>query len=119
MLFSDGGGYHNVIFLFVQCMLLALCRILDVDIVNVGRCGQNQPFINPAERFMSIPNIEMQGLALERDRLGPFETVIKSCKSMKEIRAKATKHQGLSEAYQTSLETSRKVLKSSFQAIEL
>ena len=38
-LFSDGGADHNVTFLFNQCMLLALFRIGDFDILKVGRCA--------------------------------------------------------------------------------
>lgn len=104
-LFSDGGGDHNVTFLFVQCMLLALFRIGNFDVLNVGRCAPNQSYINPAERCMSLLNIGMQGLAIERDHSGPFEEIIKNCKSMKDIRIKANQIQGIREAYQSSLET--------------
>ena len=82
-LFSDGGADHNVTFLFNQCMLLALFRIGDFDILKVGRCAPAQCYINPAERAMSLLNIGLQGMALERDHAGPFEKAISSCKSMK------------------------------------
>jgi len=118
-LFSDGGGDHNVTFLFVQCVLLALFHIGDFDVMNVGRCASNQSYINPAERCMSLLNIGMQGLALERDDTGPFEQLIKNCKSMKDIRLKAKSHQGLKEAYQSSLEPAIKLLEISFKCLEL
>ena len=118
-LFTDGGGDHNLTFLFVQCMLLALFKILDLDVLNVGRCAPNQSYINPAERCMSILNIGMQGLSLERDHLGDFESTVNSCKSMKDVRAKAKKNQGLSEAFQTSLQSPIKTLENCFKSMEL
>ena len=54
VIFSDGGSD-----------LLALFQILDLDILNVGRCAPNQSYINPAERCMSLLNIGLQGMALE------------------------------------------------------
>ena len=118
-IFSDGGGDHNITFLFVQCVLLALFRILDLDVLNVGRCAPNQSFINPAERCMSILNIGMQCLSLERDHLGEYEDALKNCKSMKDIRTKAKKHQGLSDAFQTSLQSSIKKLENCYESMEL
>lgn len=109
-IFSDSGGDHNVSFLFVQCMLSALFKILNLDVMNVGRCAPNQSWINTAERCMSILNIGMQGLAVERDHAGHFESVLGSAKSMKDMRAKAKKHQGLAETYQASLQSSKIVL---------
>ena len=94
-LFSDGGGDHNITFLYVQCCLLALFVIGDFDVLNVGRCAPNQSFINPAERCMSLLNNGLQGLSLERDHTGPFEGVLKSCSTMKSIQIKATEQQGL------------------------
>ena len=57
VIFSDGGSDHNITFLYVQCALLALFRILDLDILNVGRCAPNHGYINSAERCMSLLNI--------------------------------------------------------------
>lgn len=118
-LFSDGGGDHNITFLFVQCMLLALFKILDLDVLNVGRCAPNQSWINPAERCMSLLNIGMHGLALERDHTGPFEKVIGSAKSMKDVRVRAKKHQGLQETYQASLQSATLTLERCFQSMNL
>ena len=61
-LFSDSGADHNVTFLFDQCMLLALLRIGEFDILNVERCTSAQSYINPAERAMSLLNIGLQGI---------------------------------------------------------
>ena len=116
---SDGGGDHNGTFLFVQCMLLALFKILNLDVMNVGRCAPNQSWINPAERCMSILNIGIQGLALERDHAGHFENVLSGAKCMKDMRAKAKKHQGLAETYQTNLQISKIVLENCLKSMDL
>ena len=82
-IFSDGGGDHNIKFLYNQCMLLALFKLGDFDVLNAGRCAPAQSYINPAERAMSLLNIGLQGMAIERDHAGPYEKTITSCKTMK------------------------------------
>lgn len=57
-------------------MLLALFRIGSFDVLNVGRCAPHQSHINPTERAMSILNIGLQRLALERDGICIFEPTI-------------------------------------------
>ncbi len=99
VLFSDGGADHNITFLFIQCVLLALFKIGDFDKLSVGRCAPYQSYINPAERCMSLLNIGLQGLALQRDHAGDFEAAISSCWSMKTLQEKETKHQGFKEAF--------------------
>ena len=95
VLLTDGGGDHNITFLFNQCILLALFKILDLDILNVGRCAPCQSYINPAERVMSLINIDLQGLSLDRGNAGPFEAVLSSCSTMKSVREKSEQHQVL------------------------
>ena len=68
-IFTDGEGDHKIKYLYVQCVLLALFKIGNFDILNVGRCAPNQSLINPAERCMSLLNIGLQGLALQRDHV--------------------------------------------------
>ena len=118
-IFSDGGADHNVTFLYVQCAILALFRIGNFDILNAGRCAPNQSYINPAEWCMSLLNICLQGLALDRDHMGPFEDSMKSCTSMKAIRAESKQQQGLKEAYQSSVENPRRLVETSFEMLEL
>ena len=119
VMFSDGGADYNLTFLFVQCVLLALFQILDLDLLNVGRCAPCQSYINPAERVMSILNIGLQGLALERDGAGAFEKVISSCQSMKSLRAKDELHHGLRNAYLSSVESCRRLLEYCFSQLSL
>ena len=95
VLFTDGGGDHNITFLFNQCVLLALFKILDLDILNVVRCAPCQPYINPDERVMSLINNGLQGISLDRSNAGPFEAVLSSCSTMKCVREKSDQHQVL------------------------
>ena len=101
--FTDRGCDHNIKHSFVQCALLALFKVCNFDILNVGRCVPYHSFINPAERYMSLLNIGLQGLALERDKACPFESTVKSCSTMKSIRRKATECQGLKKHIQLLL----------------
>ena len=68
-IFTDGGGDHNIKYLYVQCVLLALFKIGNFDILNVGRCAPNQSWINQVERCISLLNIGLQGLTLQHDML--------------------------------------------------
>ena len=119
VLFTDGGADHNLTFLYVQCVLLALFKIGDFDILNVGRCAPYQSYINPAERVMSVLNIGLQGLALDRDHAGVFENVLSSCKTMNSVRSKADQHVGLKEYYLKSIAKPRRIIESTFSELEL
>ena len=110
---------NNIKHLFAQCALLALFKVCNFDILNVGRCVPYHSFINPAERYMSLLNIGLQGLALERDKACPFESTVKSCSTMKSIRRKATECQGLKEAYTSSIEAPIQKVESSFSMLDL
>ena len=68
-IFTDGGGDHNIKYLYVQCVLLALFKIGNFDILNVGQCAPNQSWINQVERCISLLNIGLQGLTLQHDML--------------------------------------------------
>ena len=64
---TDGGCDHNIKHLFVQCTLLALFKVCNFDILNVGRCTPYHTFVNFIERCMSLINIGLQGLSFKRD----------------------------------------------------
>ena len=118
-LFTDGGFDHNIKYLFAQCALLALFKVCNFDILNVGRCASYHSFVNPTERCMSLSNIGLQSLALKRDNAGPLVSPIKSCSTMKSIRIKATACQGLKEAYTSFTEVPIQKVESSFSMLDL
>uniref|UniRef100_A0A7M5VAL2 Zinc finger PHD-type domain-containing protein n=2 Tax=Clytia hemisphaerica TaxID=252671 RepID=A0A7M5VAL2_9CNID len=118
-LFTDGGSDHNITHLYVQCSLLALFLVGEYDILNAGRCCPYQSYTNPAERCMSLLNIGLQGVALERSDAGAFEKTIKSAKSMKGMRELNKKTQGMKQAYQSSIKTPIQIIEDSFSHLEL
>ena len=64
--FSDGGTEHRTILVKVQLGLIALFKMLNLDMVIAARCAPGQSWTNPVERQMSILNIALQNCALER-----------------------------------------------------
>ena len=68
---------------------------------------------------MSLLNIGLYGLALERGHAGAFEKIISSSKTLKGVREKSNEHQGLKETYLASLEKPRKIPDNTFQFLEL
>ena len=68
---------------------------------------------------MSLLNIGLQGLALERDHIEYFEKVIASSKTMKSLREKGNQQTGFKEDYASSIENARKIVEESFKDLEL
>jgi hypothetical protein len=118
-IFSDGGADHNITFLYVQTMLACMFRMGDFDVLNAGRCALYQSYMNPAERCMSLLNIGLQGLSLQRSHAGDFEPILKSCSSMKAIRNKAKDQLGTKEALHASIQDSKNLLEETFTLLEL
>lgn len=100
--FTDGGTYQRNTLESVKCASVCLFRELNLDMLVLGRCAPGHSFINPAERVMSILNLGLQNVALERSPCGDetMDKLVKQCNSMNDIRAKNTKHPGLKEAWQ-------------------
>ena len=103
---------------FDDLIIIILFKIGNFDILNIGRCAPNQSWINPAERCMSLLNIASQGLDLQRDHAGLFESTISSCRTMKALRNKANQQIGFKKAFKASIEHSRWLVESSFSGLE-
>ena len=58
----------------------------NFDVLNVGRCAPSQSYIKPAERCMSLLNIGLYDLALERGHAGASEKITSSCKTIKRLK---------------------------------
>ena len=92
MLYSDGGGDHNITFSSTQVSLICLFLQLDLDMLIALRCCPTQSWVNPAERIMSILNIALQNCALERaEMIDRFEAKMKSINSMNHLRNASTR----------------------------
>ena len=118
-IFIDGGRDHNIKYLYVHCVLLALFKIGNFDKLNVGLCIPNHSWRDPVERCMSLLNIGLQVLALQRHHAGIFESTMSSCKTMKALRSQPDQKIGFKEAFISSIEHSRRLVESSFSGLEL
>ena len=65
LLFTDGGGYDNVLKISVQISLICLFLQLDLDYLIAMHTCPTQSWVNPAERVMCILNYALQHCALE------------------------------------------------------
>lgn len=68
---------------------------------------------------MFLLNIALQGLALQRDHAGLFDSTISSCKTVKSLWSKVYQQIGSKEAFMSSKEHSRRFAQSSFSGLEL
>ena len=97
-LFTDGGPDHRPTLLSVQLALIALFRRLNLDMLIAARTDPGHSFVNLVERIMSLLNIALYGVALERSKMSEqFESVLRRCNSMSEIRNTAASNPGMEE----------------------
>jgi len=86
MKFSDGGTDQRNTLESVKCSLICVFKELDLDLLVAARCAPGQSWTNPAERVMSILNIGLQNVSLERT-VGDesFESAVGKCSSMDKL----------------------------------
>ena len=107
-LFTDGGPDHRPTLLSVQLALIALFRRLNLDMLVAARTAPGHSFVNPVERIMSLLNIALYGVALERSKMSAqFESVLSGCNSMSEIRNTAASNPGMEEFCKSLAEPAR------------
>lgn len=81
---TDGGPDRNNQFVAVYLAYLALALVLNCKVLILKRTAPGQSYVNPVERIMSVINLCLCGLALERLRCrDETEELIKGCNSMK------------------------------------
>lgn len=102
--YSDGGTEHRSLLVKVQLSLIAIFKMLELDMLIACRTAPGQSWQNPVERVMAILNIGLQNCALERDNTAEeMEKLLKRCGSMAEIHKAGEKNPELVEAWTTSL----------------
>ena len=69
-LYTDGGPDHNPTHSSVQLALITAFRKLNLDSLIAVRTAPGGSFINPVERIMSLLNLAMQGVTLEKKKVG-------------------------------------------------
>ena len=98
-LYTDGGPDHRLTYLSVQLCLVSLFLELDLDYLCAARTAPCHSWRNPVERVMSIVNLGLQCVGLERARMDEEnERLAAKVGSMKESRNVAAKHLDFKEA---------------------
>ena len=67
LIYSDGGPDHRLTYESVKMSLTALFIATDLDMLVACRCCPGQSWMNPVERIMSLLNLGLQNVSLERD----------------------------------------------------
>ena len=119
-LYTDGGLDHNPTHSSVQLALITVFRKLNLDSLIAVCTAPGGSFINPVECIMSLLNLAMQGVALERKKVGDsVEKILQSCNSMSDIRAAAVKNKEVEEAYIDSIQPVLTLLCERFSRVKL
>ena len=102
--YCDGGPDHRVTYRSVQLCCLVEFIALDLDMIVCARTAPSQSYHNPAERIMSLLNLALQNVALERTSMPPeFEMQAKSLNSLSQVRNICNKNSVLKTKYVESL----------------
>jgi len=120
LIVSDGGPDHRVTFGSVKVSSLTLFCALELDMLICVRTCPYQSWQNVAERIMSTLNLALQNVSLARTHMPEnMEQLVKSCKSMSDIRAVLKKHPDLHGALQDSMSASLITLGQRFQNMKV
>lgn len=104
IVFTDGGPDHRVTYDTVKLSLLSIFMEMDLDMLIALRTAPNNSWVNPAERLMSILNLALQHVALERKPMPEnFEKKMKNKSSLGAVRNQAEYTEGFQEAYTESV----------------
>lgn len=118
--YSDGGVEHRNVLIKVQLSLIAVFKILNLDLLVAARCAPGQSWVNPVERVMAILNIGLQNVATERDKSShEIEAILKRCGSMAEIRKTAETNPELRDAWAKSVAPVSEMIAKRFERLKL
>jgi len=119
-IYTDGGPDHRTTFWSVQLAHIATFVSLDIDILIAARTAPSHSYANPAERCMSLLNLTLQNVALQRDKMNDnSEFKIKYSSSLKKLRGITEKQPALKTALIESLEPTISKLKHRFSKLKL
>ena len=112
MKLTDGGTDQRNNLELVKCASIIIFKELNLGIYILARCAPGLNWINPAERIMSILNLGLQNVSLERQQGSEVtEKVLKDCKSMNDIRKLAEESPGMKNVWAESVTSPRSKLK--------
>ena len=120
LLLSDGGPDHRLSYGSVQVTLLALFLRLNLDVLIAVRTCPYQSWTNPAERVMSILNLALQNVSLERKLMDEeSEKLVKNDNSVKAVRETIKGHPEMQQKIDESLKPVLDLLNNRFQRMKL
>jgi len=122
MKFTDGGTDQRNTLESVKCATLCLFKELNLDMIILARCSPGHSYINPAERVMSILNLGLQNVSLQRKPCdAEFETQLKRCGSMADLRKLEKKKPDLKqkEVWLDSVEPVQSFIRNRFLRLSL
>lgn len=120
LIFTDGGPDHRVTFETVKLSLLSLFMELDLDMLVALRTAPHNSWQNPAERVMSVLNLALQHVALQREPMPEaFEAKMKNKSSMAAVRNTAELINGFQEAYLASVSGVIDLINSRFERMSI
>lgn len=67
LIFTDGGPDNRLTYESVKMSLIAVFRASNLDLLIAARCAPGQSWTNPVERIMSLLNLGLHNVSLERD----------------------------------------------------
>ena len=102
---SDGGPDHRLSYGTVQTSLLALFIRQNLDMLIAIRTCPYQSWTNPAERVMSILNLALQNVSLERKAMDEeSEKKLKNKNNLKAVRSEIDANPGLATKVNDSVQ---------------
>ena len=118
---NDGGPDHNIHHDRNKAALLAffLNNPYILYLANFQMAANRSSF-HPVEKVNCIINLALNGVALARDEVDPnFEKILKSCKSMVDIRKAADHNPGLIDQVAGSLKDCREIIETRAKQVAL
>ncbi|XP_052249975.1 uncharacterized protein LOC127858198 isoform X2 [Dreissena polymorpha] len=117
--YTDGGPDHRTTYWSVQLAYIAMFVSLDIDMLIAVRTAPCQSYNNPAERCMSLLNLALQNVALERSPMTDvLEYRTKSLTSLKKLRNAAERTEELKQSLIESLNPVLALLKQRFSQLK-
>ncbi|XP_062607328.1 uncharacterized protein LOC134269121 [Saccostrea cucullata] len=119
-IYTDGGPDHRTTFWSVKLAHIATFIALDLDLLIAARTAPFHSYYNPAERCMSLLNLALQNVSLQRNSMDVnFEYIVKPASSLKKLRDLSERQPNVKTALEESLEPTLSLLKHRFSKLKL
>jgi hypothetical protein len=119
-IFTDGGPDHRPTYETVKVSLAVLFLQLDLDMPIAVRTAPHNSWMNPAERVMSILNLALQHVSLERSKMSDEqERAMKTKGSMTAVRNYAKNREAFKTEYRESMKSVVDIVSGRFQRMKI